>query len=299
MDITVKKHIGKKLNNYDDIRGISESLVCVRRNGNWGFINEEGKEVVKPIYDNAHCFSEGLARVEINDKWGFINKDGEEVIKPIYDLVGNFSEGLARVKKNDKCGLINKKGEEVVKPIYDYIYDFEEGLASVEINDKWGFINKDGEEVIKPIYDDVCDFQYGLARVQKIGKYGLVNKEGKEVVKPIYNDIVYDEKIAIVKKNNSLYIVDLNIPTYEVSVDSQDRIIKRQFSNESKADEFLNAISSYIEKRSQIKNEKENEINNIFELLKKQYEKDILEINNSYKDDVEKEFNVCYKKSMN
>ena len=265
MDITVKKHIGKKLNNYDDIRGISESLVCVRRNGNWGFINEEGEEVVKPIYDNAHCFSEGLARVEINDKWG----------------------------------LINKKGEEVVKPIYDYIYDFEEGLASVEINDKWGFINKDGEEVIKPIYDDVCDFQYGLARVQKIGKYGLVNKEGKEVVKPIYNDIVYDEKITIVKKNNSLYIVDLNIPTYEVLIDLQDKTIKKQFSDESKADEFLNAISSYIEKRSQIKNEKENEINNIFELLKKQYEKDILEINNSYKDDVEKEFNVCYKKSMN
>ena len=299
MDITVKKHIGKKLNNYDDIRGISESLVCVRRNGNWGFINEEGEEVVKPIYDNAHCFSEGLARVEINDKWGFINKDGEEVIKPIYDNAHCFSEGLARVEINDKWGLINKKGEEVVKPIYDYIYDFEEGLASVEINDKWGFINKDGEEVIKPIYDDVCDFQYGLARVQKIGKYGLVNKEGKEVVKPIYNDIVYDEKITIVKKNNSLYIVDLNIPTYEVLIDLQDKTIKKQFSDESKADEFLNAISSYIEKRSQIKNEKENEINNIFELLKKQYEKDILEINNSYKDDVEKEFNVCYKKSMN
>ena len=60
MKITVKKHIGKKLNNYDGIRGISESLVCVRRNGNWGFINEEGEQVVKTIYDNAWCFSEGL-----------------------------------------------------------------------------------------------------------------------------------------------------------------------------------------------------------------------------------------------
>ena len=231
MDITVKKHIGRKLNNYDDIRGISESLVCVRRNGNWGFINEEGKEVVKPIYDNAHCFSEGLARVEINDKWGFINKDGEEVIKPIYD--------------------------------------------------------------------DVCDFQYGLARVQKIGKYGLVNKEGKEVVKPIYNDIVYDEKIAIVKKNNSLYIVDLNIPTYEVSVDSQDRIIKRQFSNENEADEFKDYIKVYIDKQIKRKDKEEDELTEVFMALEKQYEEDLLEINNHYMDNIEKELNNCYKKSMN
>lgn len=139
MDITVKKHIGKKLNNYDDIRGISESLVCVRRNGNWGFINEEGEEVVKPIY----------------------------------------------------------------------------------------------------------------------------------------NDIVYDEKIAIVKKNNSLYIVDLNIPTYEVSVDSQDRIIKRQFSNENEADEFKDYIKVYIDKQIKRKDKEEDELTEVFMALEKQYEEDL------------------------
>ena len=96
-----------------------------------------------------------------------------------------------------------------------------------------------------------------------------------------------------------MYIVDLNIPTYEVLVDLQDKTIKKQFSDENKADEFLNTISSYIKKRNEIKNEEENKVNNIFELLKKQYEKDILKINNSYKDDIEKELNNCYKKSMN
>ena len=143
-----------------------------------------------------------------------------------------------------------------------------------------------------------------MACVEKNGKCdlerGFLNKEGKEVIKPVYDHVSnMGDGIVLVKKDDIWYVVDLNNPTYEISVDLQDKTIKLQFSDESKADEFLNAISSYIEKRSQIKNEEDNEVNNIFELLKKQYEKDILKINNSYKDDIEKELNNCYKKSMN
>ena len=199
-------------------------------------------------------------------KYGFINKEGKKLIKPVYWPVGSFKEGLTEVKKGGKFGLINKEGEEVVRPIYSWIYFFFDGLACVEKDGKFGLIDKEGKEVIKPVYD-------------------LVSNMG--------------DGIVFVRKDDSWYVANLNNPTYEVLIDLQDKAIKKQFSDESKADEFLNAISSYIEKRSQIKNEKENKVNNIFELLKKQYEKDILEINNSYKDDVEKEFNACYKKSMN
>ncbi len=264
MKITVKKQIiGKKmLNNYDYITKFNETLICVLKDDKYGFINKDGKEVVKPVYDWVDDFFEGLARVEINDKWGFINKEGKKVVKPIYDWVSTFEEDLAKVEKDGKYGLINKKGEEVVKPIYDRVGSFSEGLASVKKNGKWGFINKTGEKVIKPIYDAVSNF---------------------------------GEEIVFVQKEDSWYIIDLNNPTYEVSIDLQDRTIRKQFSDESKADEFLNAINSYIKKRSKIKDDEERKK----ELLIEKAKKDILEINNSYKDDVEKEFNNCYKKSMN
>ena len=143
-----------------------------------------------------------------------------------------------------------------------------------------------------------------MACVEKNGKCdlerGFLNKEGKEVIKPVYDHVSnMGDGIVLVKKDDIWYVVDLNNPTYEISVDLQEKTMKWQFSDESDAIEFKNYIEAYIEKRNEIKNGEENEVNKIFELLKKQYEKDILKINNSYKDDTEKELNNCYKKSMN
>ncbi|MGL4375735.1 MAG: WG repeat-containing protein, partial [Microcoleaceae cyanobacterium] len=39
-----------------------------------------------------------------NGKWGFIDKNGKVIVKPKYDEVRNFSEGLAAVKIGNKLG---------------------------------------------------------------------------------------------------------------------------------------------------------------------------------------------------
>ncbi len=59
-----------------------EGLTAVRLRDNftekWGFIDEEGKEVIGLKYDYAYDFREGLAKVKLNGKWGYIDKDGRE-----------------------------------------------------------------------------------------------------------------------------------------------------------------------------------------------------------------------------
>ena len=75
------------------------------------FINEEGK-IISEWYIDAKDFSEGLAAVRRSDKWGFIDKQGKEVIKPKYSYVVSFSEGLAFVTRYDKDFLIDKDGNE-------------------------------------------------------------------------------------------------------------------------------------------------------------------------------------------
>lgn len=67
----------------------------------------------------ALSFSDGLAYIELNNKWGFIDKNGKIVIKPrfIKDFDANifedmkFKNGLARVKEKDKYGYIDKTGK--------------------------------------------------------------------------------------------------------------------------------------------------------------------------------------------
>lgn len=58
-------------------------------------------------------------------------------------------------------------------------------------------------------------------------------------------------------------------------------------------------MSDYIDGRLVRKESEENKIKRKIELLIKEEEKNTLKINESYVEDVEKEFNNCYKKSMN
>ena len=164
-------------------------------NGKWGFVNEQGEEVIPFKYDDVCDFSEGLARVKLYKKWGFIDKEGRKIISYKYDDAGDFSEGLARVyriyedNRNleypiylKKWGFIDKNGEKLIPYIYDGAGDFYEGLARVKHNGKWGFINNAGTAVISFIYDEVSDFSKGLARVRINRKWGFIDKKGKEVI---------------------------------------------------------------------------------------------------------------------
>ena len=69
-----------------------------------------------------------------NGKWGFINEQGKEAIAPIYDhddVYGagdcpNFIDGYAAVKLNGKYGLIDMQGKTVLP--FEYWY-FEERVS--------------------------------------------------------------------------------------------------------------------------------------------------------------------------
>ncbi len=61
--------------------------------------------------------SDGLIRFKAdNEKWGYLNDKGELVIKPIYTQCENFVNDMARViTDNNQLLVINKKGETVYK----------------------------------------------------------------------------------------------------------------------------------------------------------------------------------------
>lgn len=124
----------------------SDGLLAVKKGGKWGFINAEGKIVIKPVYDYVYAFSEGLAAVKQNGKWGFINTKGEMVIEPVYDdpidneysswsgnvlnLDMKFSNGVAMVCKEEELFYINTKGEVLYSSLfppeglsYDHLID--------------------------------------------------------------------------------------------------------------------------------------------------------------------------------
>ena len=58
--------------------------------------------------------------VELDKKLGFINDNGKEIIKPTYELIGPFGEyksDWVLVKLHNKFGFIDDHGKEIIKPI--------------------------------------------------------------------------------------------------------------------------------------------------------------------------------------
>lgn len=83
---------------YENVKNFSEGLAAVKKNSQWGFINELGKTIISPRYDDVEEFHDGLACVKIDGKWSFINKKG--VIFPgKYDYPANFKNGFAIIRK--------------------------------------------------------------------------------------------------------------------------------------------------------------------------------------------------------
>ena len=95
-----------------DYFDIDEEGNEIRTKGNYGFMDNLGRQVIPCKYDNASSFREGIAMVEQNDKQGYIDKSGNEIISLKYDFAEDFYEGLALVAINGKFGFINKYGVE-------------------------------------------------------------------------------------------------------------------------------------------------------------------------------------------
>ncbi len=185
---------------------VSDGRILVSKNGKLGLIDTSNK-IVMPFtnkYSSIESFSEGMAPVMSRSyKWGFIDKDGKEVIRPQYDGInGNFggvygfSQGLVGMKKGKKWGYITKTGKVAVPFVYDEIRPFSEGLAGVLKDGKWGFINGANKTVIPFKYSDsnveryssnfmgatYFIFNEGTAQVATINQKQIcINKSDKKI----------------------------------------------------------------------------------------------------------------------
>lgn len=115
----------------------------------WGYLDREGKVILKPTYERSGPFSEGLAPAMDEDRYGFINPAGEFAIAAQYDSAGAFRQGLAAASLDGRCGYVNKNGEWVITPRFTIAHEFAEGLAAVKVGRRYGYIDRSGGLVIE------------------------------------------------------------------------------------------------------------------------------------------------------
>jgi hypothetical protein len=226
----------------DEVSDFSEGLFVIVKRGKYGFIDVNGKIVIKPIYDYASSFDErGLSFVRKGDKhfyinkeqkkieskiyfsgltaypvrvngtvkFGFVNEKEKFVIEPIYNLAGSFYDGLAFVKISEKWGYIDKTGHTTIKLKYDWADNFSEGIARVKIDGKYKFIDTKGYSVSSFLYPNAKNFSESMAAISANFKWGFINREGERVIDLKYNDVKdFSNGLAAVEKDGKWGFID-------------------------------------------------------------------------------------------
>lgn len=180
-------------------------------NGLWGYMDQEGNQVVPPTYYEANEFSEGLALVKANSgengQYGFIDETGIVVIDCSYAQASSFHNGAALVSlatrtDEDRWSYIDKQGNRLFDKEFVMAYDFSENYAvvlkegygfpvppTVDIPKRWSYITKTGDYATELDFEEARAFDKGYAVVKNDGKWGLINTDFEFVLPCKYDSI--------------------------------------------------------------------------------------------------------------
>lgn len=175
-----------------------KTVLKYKKNGKYGIINFEGKEITKPIYEEIKGLEnkETELLIKLNGKYGVINVKGAKLIKPEYNNI--VADGFYTDK--DKYGLsgyiVSNKTTE------GYIYGY--------INNKYKKVLKVEHNEIERILDTKNEEDTYLI-ASKNGKYGII-KNGKVLTNYAYQGIEYDSESSLfeIEKSEKYGIIDYN-----------------------------------------------------------------------------------------
>lgn len=140
------------------------NLYPVKKNGLWGCINHEGKQIIPCEYNHELCpiIIEGEVYIPVTNRstglWGILNAYGKTIIPCEYKEIEKLEYSYPKMyhllfvqNVNGKWGAINVKGEIVIPIIYDEPQSGKPsnlGLVFFRKGDKWGGFNEDGKNVL-------------------------------------------------------------------------------------------------------------------------------------------------------
>lgn len=191
-------------------------------NGKWGYINNEGEIVIKPVFDACGFFVENYAWVKTKGKYKIINSKGEFIQDSAsYDDAGKTFKGMIPVKKGNLWGVIDTTGNLLIPFAYEQIsFPKDEAIIHIKQNKQWGFINFSGQQICAPIYNYDFNFNGNCAIVSRgYRKYGVINKQGKEVVKCNYS------KVTIINDSTFILQKQPDYKTNKYGVISNDKLL--------------------------------------------------------------------------
>lgn len=84
-----------------------EYVSWVKKDGKYGYIDDQGNYFVEPLYDDARNFwAYHYAPAKVYEKWGFIDRTGKFIIPPIFSDIGGDHYSFYVVNQEGTWGIL-------------------------------------------------------------------------------------------------------------------------------------------------------------------------------------------------
>ena len=145
--------------NYPYVGNISEGLLPYKEkiDGDFGYIDENGKVIIPPKFTGVESFKDGRAVISIaknyDYKYGLIDKKGNYIFEPIYGNMMTLGENRVALGKaidpekpylGYKYALGDYNGNILTDFKYNSISQFDKGYSSVSLVKETYFIDSEG-----------------------------------------------------------------------------------------------------------------------------------------------------------
>lgn len=239
--------------------GFSREGMALIKNadGNYGYIDVKGQQVIKPKYKKATLFSDGVAVVAVN-----IDDDGKVFYNVIdtkgtvlfkfssaqYSQVSMFNKGYAFAVQGENIILLNKEGAKAAAVGKGSDLSNLEVLGETFIypdNGFYGVKNMKGEIKIRAKYKSLQYTGEGnLIALNSNYRYGVVTVDDEEVMPFDYNTLMYVAPDRYLTSSGSL-IALINAEGKDVSKSAFANVSNRSASaNEIALQAILSQVSN-------------------------------------------------------
>lgn len=248
------------ISNKDESNNIwyEENILKVKKDGKYGAINLEGKELTQFQYDEIIAIDgvKGILKVTKDGKKGIIDSEGKEILPvqsaEITNLGKDSQEGFIVKTEEGKQGIVNYSNEVVLEAKYEEIEKvYGNEMYVVKQDGKQVLVKKDGTEVLKTGFDEIKEILKNADNgiiYKKNGKYGVMKTTGEVVIAPDYEELKEAKTgLFIIKQSGKYGIIDLQKvvkvePTYKaMSYDEKADLYiaeKEDYSNDIIDSEF-------------------------------------------------------------
>lgn len=170
-------------------------------------------EALENIDENGNVwYEEKILKVKKNGKYGLIDFNGKELLPAEYDEITVLDgiENSILVKKDGKVGLVNDNGGIIAEAKYAKIKNlgnaYKNGYITVSEDGKYGVISTTKKQILENKYDEITQIYLGeYYLVKEGGKQKLIDSKGNTIIENGFDEIKSATSNGVIFVKNNLY----------------------------------------------------------------------------------------------